>query len=246
MTRASVQRLPALAHDICRSLAVHRLATTRQVHALLAPGSTLRWVQLVLGRAQRAGLLDRVGVTGSKEWAWFLSPVGYASTTDVEPRPYRMTTARALGPLQQHTLETVETGLSFVRHVPGLSWLSWRPECKVRESVIADAIVDLDGHRVHIEVDRGTETTARLVAKIDAYSLPWEPPTVCLVLSGPDAMGRLAAVTEQCRRSPASGSVDLLVTTLALLREHGPLARVWVTPDGDDAVGLSRAVRLAG
>src|SRR5690606_19284516 len=98
----------------------------------------------------------------------------------------------AAGPLQEHTLATVETGLAFVTHARALGHecgpLDWSPEIAhaYRDEqrpgedlrLIPDAVVNyvhISGRQrtlltFMVEVDRTQMTIARLAQKLHAYA----------------------------------------------------------------------------
>jgi hypothetical protein len=97
-------------------LAAHRLMTTAQLHALLRPSRSLRWMQLVLQRLEAAGLTGRK-TTRDRASAWFVTPAGHDLATGAVPaRRYQITPEKAGGPLQQHTLAANEVGVAFAAH----------------------------------------------------------------------------------------------------------------------------------
>jgi hypothetical protein len=185
-------RLPLISHDILRGLYTHRLMTTVQLHRLYAPRTGLRWTRATLAGLDAQGLIDRVRVAGSREFAWYLRRDGVAITegAGVEVRGYRMDARRAAGPLQAHTLATNEVGLVFVeaaRRFGDDCWSEgWRNETAHRigsggtgEVVISDAVLDytvIEKDRGStflcrfIEIDRATTPVRTLVRKLEAYA----------------------------------------------------------------------------
>lgn len=128
---------------------------------------------------------------------WWLTEKGANAVESVgllPQRPYRMSHEAALGPLQEHTLATVDSGLAFVDWARRLghecSPLDWSPETAhyYRDnsrpgedlSLVPDAVLNY----VHtdqaarqrtlltffIEVDRTQMTISRLAQKLHAYA----------------------------------------------------------------------------
>ncbi|MEN8651693.1 replication-relaxation family protein [Streptomyces sp. 21So2-11] len=109
-------------------------------------------------------------------------------------RPYRMSPEAALGPLQEHTLATVEAGMAFVAHAHRLGHecgpLDWSPETAhyyrddsrpgedlalIPDPVLSYVHADTKAKQrtlltFFIEVDRTQMTIARLAAKLHAYA----------------------------------------------------------------------------
>jgi hypothetical protein len=161
------------------------------------------------------GLLARVGVSGEREHAWYLTADGAGvAAAGGERRPYRMTPQQAAGPLQAHTLATNEVGLVFVRaarmYGDECGPASWRNETAHQlggargEAVIADAVLeytvwddDADDPRTYlcrfIEVDRSTTPVRTLAHKLESYArlrlhtFPYPVfPEVAVVMCGRD------------------------------------------------------------
>jgi hypothetical protein len=187
----------ALAQHAQAVLYQHRLATSHQLARMLTPDTASRRYMLhVLHRLRTQGLADRVVPSGRRPHRWFLTPAGAHAVQDgdqVPVRPYRMSPARASGPLAEHMLAVVETGLAFLKHARLLGDdfepLHWIPEVAHRYTkangrfadthVISDALlhyiaVEPRGTRRQIqflvEVDRATMPVHRLANKLVAYA----------------------------------------------------------------------------
>ncbi|OEJ21529.1 hypothetical protein AS594_38985 [Streptomyces agglomeratus] len=192
--------LGQIAQQATQVLYQHRLVSTRQLHQLITPHHTrAEYLRRQLHTLRTTGLAETVGrrVSGQTELLWWLTEKGAYAVESVgllPQRPYRMSPEAALGPLQEHTLATVETGLAFVDWARRLGHecgpLDWSPETAhyYRDdsrpgeelSLIPDAVLNY----VHtdqkakqrtlltyfIEVDRTQMTIARLAQKLHAYS----------------------------------------------------------------------------
>lgn len=192
--------LGQIAQQAAQVLYQHRLVSTRQMHQLITPHHTrTEYLRRQLHTLRKAGLAETVGrrVTGQVELLWWLTEKGASAVESVgllPQRPYRMSPEAALGPLQEHTLATVDTGLAFVGWARRLGHecgpLDWSPEIAhyYRDdarpgeefSLVPDAVLNY----VHtdtaarqrtlltffIEVDRTQMTIARLAQKLHAYA----------------------------------------------------------------------------
>lgn len=192
------QGTSATGQDALTALYQHRLVSTDQLHRMITPHHARSEVvrrQLQLLRAD--GLVDCVNRRrrGQTELLWWLTEHGaeaVEATGLLPARPYRMSRHAAAGPLQDHTLATVETGLAFITHAARLGHecapLDWSPEIahyyraddRPAEdlALIPDAVL----HYVHthddqrtlltlfIEVDRTQMTVGRLANKLHAYA----------------------------------------------------------------------------
>ncbi|UQA97534.1 replication-relaxation family protein [Streptomyces halobius] len=176
----------------------HRLVSTGQLHRLITPQNTSsEYLRRQLQSLRSDGLADCVNRRrhGQSELLWWLTENGaeaVEATGLLAKRPYRMSRQAAAGPLQEHTLATVETGTAFVTHAARLGHecgpLDWTPEIAhyyraedrpgEELSLIPDAVL----HYVHteadrrtlltffIEVDRAQMTVGRLAQKLHAYA----------------------------------------------------------------------------
>jgi hypothetical protein len=113
--RAAFSRV---ASDALLCLYQHRLMTTGQLQRLLTPGACgPRYVQRELAVLRDGGLVEAVARGRAGAAAWFVTEAGAAvaeRSGQVVRRPYRMTAEHAGGPLRDHTLAVVETGIAFV------------------------------------------------------------------------------------------------------------------------------------
>lgn len=179
-------------------LYLHRLVSTHQLHRMLTPHHTrAEYMRRQLQRLRAEGLTDAVSrrAHGRPDLLWWLTEKGAAAVEAVgllTPRPYRMSPESAAGPLQEHTLATVETGLAFASWARRLDHecgpLDWSPEIAhyYRDedrpgedlALIPDAVLHYlhtdGGRRTHltffIEADRTQMTVARLAHKLHAYA----------------------------------------------------------------------------
>ncbi|WP_190394482.1 replication-relaxation family protein [Nocardiopsis quinghaiensis] len=176
------------------NLTHHRLATTSQLKRLIQPQAAHpHYLRKALAQLRTDGLVDRVFRPQGRDHVWFTTQAGteLAHAHGGAPeRSYQMDASRAQGPLQQHALAVVETGLAFLehgrRHGRSLGPLSWTPEVAHRyrsgksfkdSTLITDAVLDyvhVEGSSqwdlsYFIEVDRATMPVHRLVDKINAY-----------------------------------------------------------------------------
>lgn len=192
-----VVRLGRTGVEILESLGQHRLLSTRQVHELHTPGSSIRWTQDLLGRLRRDGLALPTTMPGGR-FAWHITETGADVLEEVpnraEERRPAVTPEKAAGPLQEHTLAVNEVGLAFVRAARGragdecgpFDWfheiahsLGPPPGRRAPEQLIADAIltyllIDGDGavsiaYRF-VELDRANRSTAELARRIGRYA----------------------------------------------------------------------------
>ncbi|WP_028647940.1 replication-relaxation family protein [Nocardiopsis sp. CNT312] len=186
-----------LAQHALAVLYQHRLVTSHQLARLLTPeANSRRYMLHILHRLRQQGLADRVVPPGRRPHRWFLTLAGARAVQEagqLSARPYRMSPERAAGPLAEHMLAVVETGLAFFAHAHRLDdefgLLHWVPEVAHRYTkgsgrfadthVISDALMHYitvrpDGRRVQyqflVEVDRTTMPVTRLVAKLVAYA----------------------------------------------------------------------------
>ncbi|MER6610788.1 replication-relaxation family protein [Streptomyces sp. NPDC000927] len=190
--------LGQIAQQATQVIYQHRLVSTTQLHQLITPHHTrAEYLRRQLHTLRKAGLAETVGrrSLGQTELLWWLTEKGATAVESVgllPQRPYRMSPEAAQGPLQEHTLATVETGLAFVDWSRRLGHecgpLDWSPETAhyYRDdarpgedlSLVPDAVLNY----VHteakqrtlltffIEVDRTQMTIARLAQKLHAYS----------------------------------------------------------------------------
>ncbi|GAA3372121.1 replication-relaxation family protein [Streptomyces antimycoticus] len=187
-----------LGQQVLNVLYQHRLVATDQVHRMLTPHHTrAEYLRRQLHQLREQGLVNLVGRRshGQAPLLWWLTDKGaeaVEATGLLPQRPYRMSPEAAAGPLQEHTLATVETGLAFVEWSRKLGHecgpLDWSPEIahyyrdETRPgedlSLVPDAVlnyVHTEGEQrtlltFFIEVDRTQMTIARLAQKVHAYA----------------------------------------------------------------------------
>lgn len=183
--------LPRVAHDSMSLLYQHRLVSSPQLQRLLLPHSAHpQYLNRNLRRLRELGLADRVRAGWGRPNHWFLTPAGTQAVQahrEVLPRPFQMDPLRACGPLHEHMLAVVETGLAFVesarRHGDQCGPFDWTPEVShpVKDSgerLIADALLhyilitpqERSHAQLFIEVDRATMPIPRLAAKLAGYA----------------------------------------------------------------------------
>lgn len=186
--------LEPLSHQLLAALALHRIATTHQLRALLRPHATRQTVSAPLNRLRRHELADYTVLPASnRSRAWFLTPDGARVARDLPAlrgrAPYPMTSAMAASLKTPHTLTVLRTHLAFVadarRRGDEHGHLDWTPEVSHPigdgERLIADALMHYTltgGHqranlRAFIEVDRATMSSERLAAKLIDYARLW-------------------------------------------------------------------------
>ena len=194
MTLAMPERAVALSpvgNDVLTSLYRHRLLSTSQIRAIHAPEGTARGVRKTLARLAEGGYVERVGVSGTRETAWFVTALGAEAVegAGVSTRPYRLTPERARGPLQSHTLAVNDAGIAFLeaarRRGDDFDANGWRHETchpitegRKPEVLIADAVLDYTVHEPDgeiflcrfVEVDRGTMSVREVASKLTNYA----------------------------------------------------------------------------
>ena len=203
--------LTRVAQEVLAVLYQHRLMTVRQLHALLQPGrfSQSSWLREQLHRLRHLGLVAatlRLSRYGQREQVWYCTPAGadlVEAGGEAVPRPYRMTEQSAASALQEHTLAVNDTALQFVESARRLGHecgpLDWEMERahRVRDGsgrgpdsvLIPDAVLSYVRQTAtqrtfltwFLELDRATETTTRLAAKLRMYAryldfVPTPPP----------------------------------------------------------------------
>ena len=183
--------LSPVGNEVLTSLYRHRLLSTSQIRAIHCPDGTARGVRKTLARLAEGGYAERVGVSGSRETAWFVTPVGAEAVegSGVTTRAYRMTPERARGPLQSHTLAVNDVGIAFLeaarRRGEDFDASGWRHETmhpisegRKPELLIADAVLDYTVHEPDgevflcrfVEVDRATMSVREVAAKLTNYA----------------------------------------------------------------------------
>ncbi|MGV9451055.1 replication-relaxation family protein [Streptomyces sp. NPDC003635] len=172
----------------------YRMASTEQMHRLIAPGVRIEQTRRRMAKLRDEGLVDRITLPRSGRLrAWF--PTSYGARIAAEwpelrgrrlPRTVSNPTAARLR--LDHTLTVTETALHFIQdarsHGDLCRPLDWLPEVHhplgAGEAVIPDALMyyqrgrtegeDWSMLRAFIEVDRATMGPERLAAKLNAYS----------------------------------------------------------------------------
>jgi hypothetical protein len=284
---ASVTRgwpaLPAVAGAMLESLHAHRLLTARQLQTLHAPQASLRWTQRTLAALAAHGLIGfaRAGRGGRR--VYHLTETATAAigqlpgNATTRPRPSLMQAAVALS---AHTLAVNDAAIAFVSAARArgdeCGPLAWRHEIahpiapptrgRRGELVIADALLtylqhipdgELAFHYRFIELDRATQPTNALAAKLARYthlhtytpkgaSRPaWREhypvfPEVLCVLAGaprPTLERRTHTVLALCAANPdlrAARQVAISLCLLDDLTDRGPWAPTCRRPQEPD------------
>ncbi|MGA5284887.1 replication-relaxation family protein [Streptomyces griseoincarnatus] len=171
-----------------------QMATTEQMHLLIAPGVRIEQTRRRLAKLREEGLVDRVTLPqAGRTRCWFLTQYGTQIASEWPElrdwRPSRTVSDRTAARLRVgHALAVAQAGLAFVldarQRADVCQPLDWIPEVHhplgSGEAVIPDALLyyrhntDTDGGgsmlRAFIEVDRGTMGPERLAAKLGAYA----------------------------------------------------------------------------
>jgi len=191
------RRLGATGVEILESLGQHRLLSTRQVHELHTPATSMRWTRHLLERLRRNRLVASVAEPGGR-LCWFVTEYGAdaleAIPSRAESRRPRVTPEAAAGPLQEHSLAVNEVGLAFVRAARGreddecgpFDWfheiahsLGPPPGRRAPEQLISDAVLTYQlgeeggGASVvyrFLELDRANRSAAELARRIGRYA----------------------------------------------------------------------------
>lgn len=184
------------AHRAVALLAQHRLATTAQLHQMLAPHAARQAVSEVLTRLRRDQLVSyTVLPRSSRVRAWFLTPRGArtcAGWPELRGRPVHAPTTPAEASLRAaHTLTVLRAHLAFLadarRREDEYGPLDWTPEIAHRlpdtsgeDKLIADAVLHYTAaatattrrlqYRAFVEVDRATMSSERLARKLISYA----------------------------------------------------------------------------
>ncbi|MCX5055117.1 replication-relaxation family protein [Streptomyces sp. NBC_00474] len=174
-------------------LAQYRMATTEQMHLVIAPGVRIEQTRRRLAKLRDEGLVDRITLPrAGRTRAWFATQYGAEVAAEWPElrdwRPSRLLADRTAARLRAgHSLVVTETGLSFLqdarRRGEVCRPLDWIPEVYHplggSEAVIPDAVLfyrsgregdDWSMLRAFVEVDRATMGPERLAAKITAYA----------------------------------------------------------------------------
>ncbi|WP_316756062.1 replication-relaxation family protein [Streptomyces herbicida] len=172
-------------------LAQYRMATTEQMHLVIAPGVRIEQTRRRLAKLREEGLIDRVTLPqAGRTQVWFTTQYGADLASQWpelrERRPPKLIADRTAARLRAgHALTVTETGLAFLqdarRRGDVCQPLDWIPEVHHPlgggEAVIPDALLyyrsSSDGGsmlRAFVEVDRATMGPERLAAKLTAYA----------------------------------------------------------------------------
>jgi hypothetical protein len=174
-------------------LTQYRMATTEQMHRVIAPSVRIEQTRRRLARLRAEGLVDRITLPqAGRLRVWFPTPYGVQLASEWPEmrgnRPSRTVSDPTAVRLKAgHTLTVTETALAFLedarRHDDLCKPLDWIPEVHhpigSGEAVIPDALLyyergPADGDRgpmlrAFVEVDRATMGPERLAAKLPAY-----------------------------------------------------------------------------
>lgn len=282
----SAAALPVVAGDMLESLDAHRLLTAGQLRALHAPKAGRRWIEKVMARLVTAGLVDFVRIHGSRR-IYFLTADGHRALQLAHPqtagaRRGADDARHAASALSAHTLAVNDVGLAFVtvarERGDEFGPLAWRHEIahpiasssagRRAELVIADAVLTYLQHgddgslRFHyrfLELDRATQPTAALAAKLSRYarlftyitkndkeplwhqSYPVFPEVLVVLTNAPDAALRRRAQTvlALCQADAllqATPQIAISIVTLDDLLAQGPWATTFQRLQADTPV----------
>ncbi|MEU9314202.1 replication-relaxation family protein [Streptomyces sp. NPDC048256] len=175
-------------------LVQYRMATTEQMHLIIAPGVRIEQTRRRLAKLRAEGLVDRITLPqAGRRRVWFATAYGVRVAAEWPElrgrRPPRLVSDPVAARLRvSHTLTVTETGLQFLldarRRGEVCRPLDFLPEVHHPvgggEAVIPDALVyyqrgGRDGGggsmlRAFLEVDRATMGPERLAAKLRAYA----------------------------------------------------------------------------
>ncbi|BAC75373.1 hypothetical protein AQJ43_36285 [Streptomyces avermitilis] len=174
-------------------LSQYRMATTEQMHRVIAPSVRIEQTRRRLARLRGEGLVDRITLPqAGRTRVWFPTAYGVQLVSEwPEMRGHRpsrtVSDPTAVRLKAGHTLTVAETALAFLedarRHGDLFRPLDWIPEVHhpigSGEAVIPDALLYYrrgpaggdNGSmlRAFVEVDRATMGPERLAAKLPAY-----------------------------------------------------------------------------
>jgi hypothetical protein len=272
----SAAALPVVAGDMLQSLDAHRLLTAGQLRTLHAPTTGRRWTEKVMARVVTAGLVDFVHISGSRR-IYFLTAAGHQALQLAHPQTAGLRRGaddarHAASALSAHTLAVNDVGLAFVNAArergDEFGPLAWRQEIahpigttagRRAELAIADAVLTYLEHaddgslRFHyrfLELDRATQPTAALAAKLSRYarlhtyttkndkeplwhqSYPVFPEVLVVLTNAPTAAlkRRAETVLALCQADPIlqrTPQVAISIVLLDDLRTSGPWAPVF-------------------
>lgn len=175
-------------------LTQYRMATTEQMHRVIAPGVRIEQTRRRMAKPRDEGLVDRITLPrAGRLRVWF--PTSYGTQIASEwpelrgRRPPRTVSDPTAARLRvRHTLTVTDTALAFLEDARRCGDLcrplDWIPEVHHSlgsgDAVIPDALMyfrrgPADGDdgamlRAFVEVDRATMGPERLAAKIGAYA----------------------------------------------------------------------------
>jgi hypothetical protein len=201
-------------------LAQWQMATTEQMHLLVAPGVRIEQTRRRLAKLREEGLVDRVTLPqAGRTRCWFLTQYGTQIASEWPElrdwRPSRTVSDRTASRLRVgHALAVTQAGLAFVLDARErgdvCQPLDWIPEVHhplgAGEAVIPDALLyyrhntGTDGGgsmlRAFVEVDRATMGPERLAAKLGTYARLHQ----YVLAPPPGTRPRLAVQEESWRR----------------------------------------------
>jgi len=149
-----------------------------------------------------------------------------------------------------HQLGLVDIRLAFERHVHDLRWLTDRELAGAAAGLVPDAYVEYSHaglmYAAFIELDRGTETHARIERKARTYAdlaftgrferMFGRQFFRCLVVA--ESERRLKTLKQTIHRVT---NRLFRLTTLDAIRTHGPIGSIWQRPDSDVLESLTVA-----
>ncbi|MFJ4790680.1 replication-relaxation family protein [Streptomyces sp. NPDC088794] len=174
-------------------LVQYRMATTEQMHRVIAPGVRSEQTRRRLAKLREEGLIDRITLPrAGRLRVWFPTPYGVQVACEWPElrgrRPSKTVSDPTAARLRVgHTLTVTETALVFLEHARRRGELcrplDWIPEVYHSigggEAVIPDALMyyrrgpeggEGSMTRAFIEVDRATMGPERLAAKLTSYA----------------------------------------------------------------------------
>ncbi|MFF3874249.1 replication-relaxation family protein [Streptomyces sp. NPDC001978] len=174
-------------------LTQYRMATTEQMHRVIAPGVRREQTRRRLAKLRQEGLVDRITLPqAGRLRVWFPTSYGVQIASEWPElrgrRPPKTVSDPTAARLRVgHTLTVTETALLFIEDARCRGELcrplDWLPEVYHSigggEAVIPSALMyyrngPADGHgamlRAFVEVDRATMGPERLAAKLTAYA----------------------------------------------------------------------------
>ncbi|MGW1728697.1 replication-relaxation family protein [Streptomyces sp. NPDC002306] len=172
-------------------LTQYRMATTQQMHLIIAPGVRIEQTRRRLAKLRAQGLVDRITLPrAGRTRVWFPTDYGAAVAgewPELRGRrpPRKVADPTAVRLRTGHGLTVTETALAFLQDARQrgdvCQPLDWIPEVHHPvgggEAVIPDAVLYYSRHgstgamlRAFVEVDRATMGPERLAAKLTAYT----------------------------------------------------------------------------